>query len=106
MTKKASFWYKCSVCGRRFPIFWVSRHEWNEGGYEKKAVCKQCFEFKVPNPKYYTVDEYLDDIDDRGDIIRKCCPDLTPRQVSQRARYLRSKLKAELIKIWDLGAEW
>jgi hypothetical protein len=84
----------------------VSRHEWNEGGYEKKAVCKQCFEFKVPNPKYYTVDEYLDDIDDRGDIIRKCCPDLTPRQVSQRARYLRSKLKAELIKIWDLGAEW
>lgn len=105
MTKKASFWYKCSVCGRRFPIFWVSRHEWNEGGYKKKAVCKQCFELKVPTPKYYTVDEYLDDIDDRGDIIRKCCPDLTPYQVSQRARYLRSKLKAELIEIWDLEAE-
>jgi len=70
----------------------------------KKAVCKQCFELRVPNPKYHTVDEYLDDIDDRGDIIRKCCPDLTPQQVSQRARYLRSKLKAELIKIWDLEA--
>jgi hypothetical protein len=86
-----------------FPIWWVSAAEWKAGDFKRKHVCKKCFETKVPNPHYYSVDEYLEDTDDfneDAEIIQKNSPDLTLDEAKRFAIDFRIKLRAELIKIW------
>lgn len=72
MAKKVTWWSKCAICECTFSIWWVSKAEWDAGGFKKKHVCKKCFETKAPNPHYYSVDEYLDDnTDDTVEIVQK-----------------------------------
>ena len=101
MAKKASWWSKCAICGCTFPIWGVSKVEWDAGGFKRKHVCKKCFETKVPNPHYYSVDEYLDDNTDTVEIVQKHNPDLTPADVKRVALDMRIKLRVELVRVWD-----
>jgi|WetSurSiteA1Bulk_404760.scaffolds.fasta_scaffold160165_2 hypothetical protein len=83
MAKKISWKYKCAICGATFPIWWVSSAEWKAGGFKKKHVCKKCFETKVQNPYYYSIEEYIEntiDFDDTAEIIQKRFPAMTPEK--------------------------
>jgi hypothetical protein len=100
MTKKFARWYKCVICERKFSIWWVSAAEWKAGGFKKRHVCKKCFETKMPNPHYYSVDEYLDDTSDTVEIVQKHYPDMPPDEVKQYAQDIRIKMRAELVKVW------
>ena len=102
MTKKISWLYKCAICRCIFPIWWVSAAEWKAGGFKKKQVCKKCFETKVPNPHYYTVDEYIyENYENDIEIVQKHFPDMAPDEVSRFAQDLHIKMRAELVKVWD-----
>jgi hypothetical protein len=54
------FIYECKKCGQRFPIYWVSDSDWRKSGYGTKTICKTCLEKRVPEPRYCTLDEYIE----------------------------------------------
>jgi len=104
MAKKTTWQYKCDICGCEFPIWWVSTAEWKAGGFKKEHVCRKCFETKVPNPHYYSIDDYIKNMEETNCIderVREYDPDLTPDEVNQVAQILRFKIRAELRKVWD-----
>jgi hypothetical protein len=50
--------YICNECGTTFTYWRVHDDDWNASGFDWKAVCKFCFEKRVPNPRYLTFEEY------------------------------------------------
>jgi hypothetical protein len=98
MAKKTTWWSKCAICGRTFPIWWVSKAEWDAGGFKKKHVCKKCFETKVPTPHYFSVDEYLADTEAANlEVLKRKYP-------WYRAYHMKrdmARMRAELVKVWE-----
>jgi hypothetical protein len=48
------------VCGRTFPRWYASDYTWKKGGFGKwAAVCKPCFEIRVPKPRYMPIEKYF-----------------------------------------------
>lgn len=77
--------YECDYCGQRFPVWWVSDEEWELSGLENKAtICKNCYEKLVPNPRYYTMEEYIEKRDKPNEE--------TARKI--------------LLEIWNMPAEY
>jgi hypothetical protein len=65
-----SFIFQCNICGQLYPVWMVSEKDWEKGitaanaiyhCYVKRSqmICKPCFEEGTPNPKYLTLDEYI-----------------------------------------------
>lgn len=99
----SNWFYKCDICGRTFPIWWVSAEEWEKSGFDGE-ICKACFEQRVPHPRYYSVDEYIEavtDYDEMAEEILKNNPDFTPEMAKRRAVDLKCEMYEELEKIWD-----
>jgi hypothetical protein len=60
----------------------------------------------VPNPYYYSVDEYLEDISDLNEnaqTMQRLNPDLnlTLDEAKRFALDYRTELRAELLRVWD-----
>jgi len=53
-----NFRYTCYECGTTFTYWLVHDDDWNASGFDWKAVCKSCFEKRVPNPRYMTFEEH------------------------------------------------
>jgi hypothetical protein len=66
----------------------VSKEEWKEGGFKRRAVCKQCFEKRVPSPHYLSIDEYI-----RARILAK------------EGSEAREQVRTILTEIWEMPAE-
>jgi hypothetical protein len=49
--------YICNECGATFTYWLVHPDDWEASGFEWKAVCKPCFEKRVPHPRYMTFEE-------------------------------------------------
>ena len=52
--------YKCDRCRTIFSYWIVDDSEWEQGGYGEQAICKQCFERRVPDPRYLSIEEYVE----------------------------------------------
>lgn len=57
--KGNDLWYYCDRCGRIFHRWLVSDNSWKKAGFGKgAAVCKSCFEERIPKPRYYSAEKY------------------------------------------------
>jgi hypothetical protein len=92
------WWYECDICKRRFPIWWVSEIEWQEAGFGNQDVCKSCFEEKLPNPRYFSVDEY---ISDQIEYLLKDFPGVPSNELNAFSIVIKHQLE----KVWDSEPE-
>ena len=99
MYKLWNWIYKCDRCGQKYPHWMINEKDWKKGVKKlnprgafgpKKHICKACFEWYNPNPKYMTVDEYIAEHDRR---ISK-----TPEK--------KAELKELLEEVWTLPAQY
>lgn len=102
--KRDHWFYNCAVCGRSFPFWWVSAEEWEAGGFGEKAVCKTCFEVRVPRPRYFTLDEYMSiapSLEETTKTIIEAHPGIDRDIAERRAIDIMAEMYEELDEIWD-----
>ena len=92
------WWYQCDICGRRFPLWWVNDTDWQTAGFGSQDVCKQCFEIKLPEPRYFSVDEY---IQDQANNLLAEFPDVPTDQIGAFTTVIKHQLK----KVWNQPEE-
>lgn len=101
------FIFKCVACHRHYPIWWISKKDWQNSfpglmqsvvdkigfgadGFKNIYLCKDCFEeVQQKSPKYMTIDQY---------IAYRLAP-TRPLTEEDKAR-----IRRVLSQIWDLPA--